>query len=361
VTVPGPSESRRRQLTASVALTLGDFTLSVDLAVDEAAVVAVVGPNGAGKTTLVRALAGLVPIDRGRIVIDGEVVEDPATGVRVPPERRGVAVVFQEHRLFEHLSALENVAFGLRATGTPKGEARAKAASWLDRVGLPDAGRRQARELSGGQAQRVALARALATEPAVLLLDEPLAAVDVSARAELRHVVREELRRYRGARLVITHDPIEAAALADRLVVIEDGRITQEGALADVTARPRSPWVATMVGLNLLHGVATGTAVRLPNGALVATATAASGPTFVAIRPNAITLHRELPQGSARNVWPGEAGELYLAGDRARVHISGVVPLIAEVTAAAVAELRLADGGAVWASVKATDVDAYPS
>ncbi len=348
-------------LSAAVELTLGALHLDVEMAVGEAAVVVVVGPNGAGKTTLVRALAGLVALDRGRVVIDGTVVEDPATGVREPPERRGVGVVFQEPRLLAHLSAVDNVAFGLRATGRPKGAARAAAAAWLERVGLAEAARRRPAELSGGQAQRVALARALATEPAVLLLDEPLAAVDAAARGELRHVLREELRRYPGSRLVVTHDPVEAAALADLLVVLEDGRVTQHGPLAEVTARPRSSWVATMVGLNLLAGTAAGTTVRLADGGgAVAIAAPAEGPTFVAIRPNAVSLHRRPPEGSARNVWPGRAGELFLAGDRARVRVEGPVPLIAEVTAAAAAELHLVDGGAVWASVKATDVDTYP-
>jgi molybdate transport system ATP-binding protein len=280
--------------------------------------------------------------------------------VWIPPEHRGVAVVFQEHRLFANLTALENVAFGRRATGTPKAAARASAALWLERVGLADVAGDRPSALSGGQAQRVALARALATEPAVLLLDEPLAAVDASARAELRQVVREELQRYPGARVMVTHDPVEAAAIADRLIVMEEGRIVQEGPLAEVTARPRSPWVATMVGLNLLHGDASDSTVRLPNGEAVSTAGAGNGPTFVAIRPNAIGVHRVRPEGSARNVWPGEAESLYLAGDRARVRITGAVPLIAEVTAAAVAELHLADGGPVWASVKATDIDTYP-
>ncbi|HEY2428007.1 MAG TPA: ABC transporter ATP-binding protein [Acidimicrobiales bacterium] len=347
-------------LTASVGVTLGTLALDVELEVGADAVVAVVGPNGAGKTTLVRVLAGLVPIAHGEVSIGGTVVEAPDQRIRVPPERRSVGVVFQEHRLFPHLSALENVAFGLRATGTPRGAARARAGRWLEQVGLAGMEGRRPRELSGGQAQRVALARALATEPAVLLLDEPLAAVDAAARTELRHVLRSELGRYPGARLVVTHDPLEAAALADRLVVLDDGRITQEGPLVEVTARPRSPWVASMVGLNLLAGTADRATVRLANGAVVATATDGTGPTLVAIRPNAIGLHRSPPEGSARNVWQGEAGELHLAGDRARVRFNGPVPLVAEVTAAAVAELHLADGGPLWASVKATDVDAYP-
>ena len=348
-------------LSAQIGLTLGPLTLDVAMEIDDGAVVAVVGPNGAGKTTLVRALSGLLPIQRGRVLIDGTVVEDPKAGVRVGPEGRNIGVVFQEHRLFANLSAIENVAFGLRATGMPKRAARAAAADWLDRVGLQDAANRRPRHLSGGQAQRVALARALAIKPSVLLLDEPLASVDAAARVDLRHVLRDELNRYPGARLVVTHDPVEAAALAQRLVVIEDGRVTQQGPLVEVTARPRSPWVASMVGLNLLTGTAEQTLVRLANGVVINTATAGQGPTYVAIRPNAITLHRNPPESSARNLWAGEAGELNLAGDRARLRIIGPLPLVAEVTPAAVAELHLAEGGPIWASVKATDIDTYPA
>jgi molybdate transport system ATP-binding protein len=347
-------------LVADIGVTLGALTLAVELDLDDTAVVAIVGPNGAGKTTLVRALAGLVPLDRGSVTINGTVVEDPAAGTRLPAEQRNLGVVFQEHRLFANLTALENVAFGLRATGTPKGAARATAAAWLARVGLSEVARLHPHQLSGGQAQRVALARALAVEPDVLLLDEPLAAVDAAARTELRHLLRAELRRYPGVRLVVTHDPVEAAALADELIVIEDGRVTQHGPLSEVTARPRSAWVATMVGLNLLSGTAAGGIITLDTGATVATADAGAGAMFAAIRPQAVSLHRREPEGSARNVWRGEAGELYLTGDRARVRVTGSVPLIAEVTAGAVAELQLADGGPIWATVKATDVDTYP-
>jgi molybdate transport system ATP-binding protein len=347
-------------LSAEVAVALGDLHLDVNLDVAEA-VVAVVGPNGAGKTTLLRALAGLVPLDRGRVAIDDRPVEDTAAHLRLAPEDRNVGVVFQDHVLFAHLTALDNVAFGLRARRVPRPEARNRAAEWLERVGLGDVVASRPRQLSGGQSQKVALARALITEPAVLLLDEPLAAVDASARAELRHVLREELRRYAGSRIIVTHDPIEAAALADELVVLEDGRITQQGRLADVTARPKSTWVATMVGLNLLAGTADGLAITLPGGETLVAPTSASGPVFAAFRPNAVTLHRARPDGSARNTWAGRATELYAAGDRARIRVDGPVPLVAEVTAAAVADLHLADGGPVWAALKATEIDVYPA
>jgi molybdate transport system ATP-binding protein len=348
-------------LSADVRVSLGTFSLRVELRVDHRAAVALVGPNGAGKTTLLRVLAGLTPLDSGQVVIDGEVVEDPSRSVRTAPEHRRLGVVFQEPRLFDHLTALENVAFGLRARGMNRPPARAQASEWLERVGLEGAAGHRPRQLSGGQAQRVALARALAIEPSVLLLDEPLAAVDASARTELRQLLRRELTRYRGCRIVVTHDPVEAAALAERLVVIEDGRVSQEGPLVEVTARPRSPWVASMVGLNLFSGSASGTSVRLETGGEINTAAANLGSVFVAFRPNAVTLHRRRPEGSARNVWAGVVAEMHPAGDRARVQVSGELPLVAEVTAASVAELHLADHGPVWASVKATDMEVYPA
>jgi molybdate transport system ATP-binding protein len=345
-------------LAAHVEVSLGSLALDVTIDVGDA-VVAVVGPNGAGKSTLIRALAGLVALDRGKVAVDGTVVEDPAQGIRVRPEDRRFGVVFQDHRLFAHMTALENVAFGLRATGVSRSEARGRAATWLERVGLPDVAGRRPGALSGGQAQRVALARALVTEPAVLLLDEPLAAVDASARAELRSVLRTELHRYPGSRLVVTHDPIEAAALAERVVVIEGGKVSQEGPLVEVTCRPRSRWVADMVGLNLLTGTAHGTVIALPNGETVHAADPSEGPVFAAFRPNAVTLHRNRPDGSARNLWSGQIAELYPAGDRARVRIEGPVPLVAEVTADAVAQLKLADGGGIWSALKATEIDVY--
>jgi molybdate transport system ATP-binding protein len=348
-------------LKADIELRLGSLHLLARLHAEDGEVVAIVGPNGAGKTTLLRAIAGLVALDSGRIEVDGEVVEDTATGVRVLPEHRPIGVVFQDHLLFPHLSALENVAFGLRARGEGRRRARERAAAWLERVGLPDHAARRPRALSGGQAQRVAVARALVTEPRVLLLDEPLAAVDATARVELRRTLRAQLSAHRGVRLLVTHDPLEAMALADRLVVMESGRLVQEGPIAEVTARPRSAWVATMVGLNLFRGQVAGGAMTLPDGRSLAGVTDLRGQAFAVVHPRAVTLHRVRPSTSARNVWQGEADSLDLEGDRVRVRVSGPIPIVAEVTPAAVADLGLATGGDVWVSVKATEVSVYPA
>jgi molybdate transport system ATP-binding protein len=346
-------------LSAHVDLRLGALHLDVRLEVADGEVVSVVGPNGAGKTTLLRAVAGLVPLDRGRVEVDGEVLEDPAAGIRVAVERRPAGVVFQDHLLFPHLSALENVAFGLRARGRPRREARDAALTWLGRVGLADHAGRRPSALSGGQAQRVALARALVTEPRILLLDEPLAAVDASARVELRRTLRTQLAVHRGVRLLVTHDPLEAMALADRLVVLEAGHLVQEGTIAEVTARPRSAWVAAMLGLNLFHGVADGDRIRVPEGMSLTVVGDVRGEAFAVVHPRAVTLHRERPAGSARNVWRGEVDSLDLEGDRVRVRVRGPLPVVAEVTPAAVADLGLAEGGEVWVSVKATEVSVY--
>jgi molybdate transport system ATP-binding protein len=226
----------------------GGFALTLDLAVALGEVVAVVGPNGAGKTTLLRAVAGLAPLDAGRVVLAGRVLEDVAAGVRLPPQARHAGVVFQDLRLLPHLRARDDVAFGPRARGVARAEAAARAEEWLARVGL--AGREDARpaELSGGQAQRVALARALAAAPDLLLLDEPLASADVAARDELRAVLRTHLGAFARPVLLITHEPAEAVALGDRVVVLEDGAVVQDGTPAEVAAAPASAWVARMLG-----------------------------------------------------------------------------------------------------------------
>jgi molybdopterin-binding protein len=335
----------------------------VELSVEPGQVAALLGPNGAGKTTVLRALAGLLPLREGRVVLDGRVLEDTARRVRLAAERRPVGMVFQDYLLFPHLSVLENVAFGPRARGVRRSAARRTARSWLERLslsGFADAG---PRTLSGGQQQRVALARALATGPRLLLLDEPLAALDISIRAEVRRDLRRHLREFAGVNLLVTHDPLEAIALADRLIVIERGRIVQTGTPAEVAERPRSAYVADLVGVNLLRGQGAGDAIELADGGHVEAVGAGTGEVFAVIPPSTISLWRSRPDGSPRNVWRGRAAGLDLLGDRVRVRVDGPPQptLVAEVTPAAVAELGLAEGSEVWVSVKATEVRVYPA
>ncbi|CAN5761360.1 ABC transporter ATP-binding protein [soil metagenome] len=351
----------RGGLSAQVAVTLGTLDLDVSLDVAAGEVVALLGPNGAGKTTLLRALAGLVGLRSGRVELDGRVLDDTAHGVCVSPELRGAGMVFQDHLLFPHLTAADNVAFGLRARGMTAGPAREVAVDWLARVGLPDAARAKPRALSGGQAQRVALARALAFEPSMLLMDEPLSALDVEARLAIRRELRAHLEAFGGPCLVITHDPVEAIALATRLVIVEAGRVVQDGSIEDVTQRPRSTWIAELVGLNLYRGEARGHAIRLPSNQELVTATLANGKVFAAVHPRAVALYRGRPEGTPRNVWAGTIGGLDVQGDRIRVHVDGPLPVVAEVTAAAVAALDLGVGGDVYVSVKAAEVNLYPA
>ncbi len=343
---------------ARLALTLGSLDLELDLAVEPGELLALLGPNGAGKSTVLRALAGLVPLDRGRITIDGVVVDDPAADVFVEPELRPIGVVFQDYLLFDHMTVLENVAYGLRARRTPKREARACATEWLDRVGLATYASQRPRALSGGQAQRAALARALAVSPRVLLLDEPLAALDVGTRASVRRDLRRFLDTFDGMRILVTHDPVDAYALADRVAIIEAGRIVQHGTLADVTAHPRSRYVADLVGVNLFAGTVTGGVLTTDTGATIVVADAEPGPAYAVIRPHSITLTRTAPtNSSARNSWPGTVVDIDRLGDRARVGIHGPLPLTAEITVAALRDLDLQPGDNVHATVKATDIE----
>ena len=345
-------------LEAAVRIQRDGFTLDVTLSAAAGETVAVLGPNGAGKTTLLRALAGLEDME-GHVTLDGELLDDTSRGLHVPAERRHAGLVFQDHVLFPHLSVLENVAFGLRARGKP--HAADTARKWLDEAGLGDRTEALPRALSGGQAQRVALVRALVTEPKLLLLDEPLSSLDVSIRAEVRRELTRQLASFNGVRLLVTHDPLEAMALADRLVVLEHGEVVQSGKPEEVTARPRSRFVADLAGVNLLRGHAHGDHVTVAGDEALAAAGAGEGDVFAVIHPRAVALYRTRPDGTPRNVWHGHVDGVDAYGDRVRVRVVGPVPLVAEVTRAAVQELGLSAGTDVWMVVKATEVSAYPA
>ncbi|MFF4700448.1 ABC transporter permease [Streptomyces chattanoogensis] len=321
---------------------------------DPGTTIAVVGPNGAGKTTLLRALLGLTPRARATLRLGDTDVS------ALPPHRRGVAWVPQDGALFPHLNALANTAYGLRAHGTPRAEARRAAQQWLDRLGVGHLAHRKPAQLSGGQAQRVALARALAARPRLLLLDEPLAALDQTTRAHVRHTLRRHLAGFGGVCLIVTHDPVEAVSLADRVLVLDAGRALQDAPPAEVARHPRSPWVARMLGRNAWPGTAADDGLRLTGGGrlVVAERLADGAPALAIIAPEAVSVHLGRPTGSPRNVWPGTVREITTAGSRLRLLITSpeAPDLVAEVTPQAALELGLADGTAVWTSVKATEV-----
>ena len=348
----------RVSLSAHVVAQRGALDLDVAIEVADGEVLAVLGPNGAGKSTLLRVLAGLLPPDGGSVVLDGDTVWDDDEA-HLPAHRRALGMVFQDHLLFPHLTVTDNVAFGLRTRGAGKAAARGTATAWLDRVGLSGLGNRRPGQLSGGQAQRAALARALVGEPRVLLLDEPLSALDARTRLTVRAELRRHLAEFAGSTVLVTHDPVDAMALADRVVVVEDGRVVQEGAPTEVSRHPRTDYVARLVGLSLLAGTGEGRAVRLDGGGTVAVAEEASGPVFAAVRPESVALYLTRPDGSPRNVWPTTLIGATPHGATVRCELDGEVPLIADVTATAFAELGLAPGASVWATVKASEVAVY--
>jgi molybdate transport system ATP-binding protein len=279
--------------------------------------------------------------------------------VHVPAHERSLGMVFQDHLLFPHLSVTENVAFGLRTRGSGRAPARSAAEAWLDRVGLGGLGNQRPGALSGGQAQRAALARALVVDPRLLLLDEPLSALDARTRLSVRAELRRHLAEFAGSAVLVSHDPVDAMALADRVVVVEEGRVAQTGTPAEVARRPRTDYVARLVGLVLLPGSGAGTTVALDGGGVVAVGEEVAGPVFVAIRPASVSLYLERPAGSPRNVWPVQLVSATPHGSEVRCDLAGQVPLTADVTATSFAELGLAPGAQVWASVKAADVAVY--
>lgn len=311
-------------LVADFTVERAEFDLSLSLSIRAGGTVALLGPNGAGKSTALRALAGLARPASGSICLDGEVFDSDDR--HLEPEHRRVGFVFQDYLLFPHLTVVENVAFGLRATGSSKAEARTRAITWLERVGLEEFLLARPGELSGGQAQRVALARALVGEPRMLLLDEPLAALDASTRAGLRTELASHLREYGGCAVVVTHDALDALILGDELVVLENGRVVQRGIPADVAGSPRTDYVARLMGLNLVSGE-----VFAPSSVIV----------------------RRSPNAPWR--WQGTVASIEQHLSLVRVSVSAAEgTILADIQASALAELRFVPGDRVWLTVTAT-------
>lgn len=345
------------RLRADVTLTRPEgFLLEVQLDAPAGATTVVLGPNGAGKSTLLQAVAGLVPLDAGEVVLAGVCLERVATATFVPPAHRRLGVVFQDGLLFDHLTVRDNVAFGPRSQGQDRGSALAAADVWLERTGSRDLADRRPATLSGGQAQRVALARALATEPDALLLDEPFSALDVSARVDLRRLLADVLEGFAGPRVLVTHDPTEAFLLGDVLHVVEAGRTTQVGDADEVRLRPASPYVADLAGVNLVAGTAADGTVTTDQHAFRVADTTVTGDVLLTIPPSAIALHPSPPAGSPRNVWATSVERLEHRGDRVRVLLAAPQRLTAEITPDAARALDLAVGSAVHAALKATEI-----
>ncbi|HYF73681.1 MAG TPA: ABC transporter ATP-binding protein [Nocardioides sp.] len=344
-------------MTFELAATVTARGVDVAIEVAEGETVALLGPNGAGKSTVLAVAAGTLRPDRGRVALDGREL----TGERtfVAPHDRRVALLAQDPLLFPHLSVLDNVAFGPRSHGRGRRASRELAERWLGEVDAADLGGRRPREISGGQAQRVAVARALAAEPRLLLLDEPMSALDVAVAPALRQTLRRVLAER--TVVLVTHDVLDALLLADRVVVLDGGRVVEEGPSAEVLSRPRSPFAARIAGLNMVVGTWRDGAVLGDGGVairgLAAEAGPAAGEPAVAVfRPSAVSVFREAPGGSPRNSLAVTVTDLEPHGDQVRVRAGH---LAADVTVQSAAELDLTPGVRAVFAVKANEVSVY--
>jgi molybdate transport system ATP-binding protein len=352
--------------------------LDVEFSVAAGEVLAVLGPNGAGKSTALHVIAGLLRPDEGVVRLGNRVLTDTAAGVDVATHDRRVGLLLQDPLLFPHMGVAANVAFAPHSRrGTlrsRRANRRATALRWLRELDAERFTDRKPRELSGGQAQRVAIARALAAEPEVLLLDEPLSGLDVAAAADIRAALRNVVVRTGCAVVLITHDLLDVVTLADRVLVLESGRIAQIGAAADVLTAPRSDFGARIAGINLVHGTIG------PDGSLHASSGAhwhatparelgdqlTPGQRAIAVfAPSAVAVYRDQPHGSPRNTFEVVVAELDVRGSavlvRGRRHPDGGPGLAAEITGDAASELRLTVGEPVWFSVKAHEVTLSPA
>ncbi|TKV29890.1 ATP-binding cassette domain-containing protein [Arthrobacter sp. NamB2] len=346
-------------MSLTFAATVADRGFDVAFELEAGETLAVLGPNGAGKSTLLGLLAGLLAPTAGRAELNGRLLFDVAEGRRVltEPRHRGVALLAQEALLFPHLTALDNVAFGPRSRGERRRASRSTARRWLERVGVTDLAARRPAELSGGQAQRVAVARALAADPFLLLLDEPLAALDVTVAPALRVLLRDVLA-HRSA-IIVTHDPLDAFLLADRVLILESGRVVEAGRTRDVLTRPVTAFGARLAGLNLVAGEVTATGFRAGNGLEVPVGEGTpEGPRLaLAVRPARVAVARAPGEEPGWSWIRAVVDDAEHRGDTVRVHAAG---LSADVTPADVVELGIEPGAEVFLGLRHHDAVVYP-
>ncbi len=342
---------------------LGGFLLEAKLDVGAGETLALVGPSGAGKSTCLALMAGLLRPERGRISCGDAVWCDVAAAVDVAPERRRVGLVLQDYALFPHLTAAENVRYGPLARGRGLPGAREAARLWLERFGLGDLGSRRAGELSGGQRQRVALARALASDPQVLLLDEPFGALDVTTRGAIRSELRAFLASCGLPTVLVTHDAVDALAFGDRIAVLENGLVSQVGPRDMLVHEPRTPFVADLAGLNLYRGqIAEGRGLkegRVGEVLFHVLADDRAGLAFLSFAPSEVALSAERSPGSPQNAFRGRVVEVIPLPDRLRIVLDVGLVLVAEITREAARSLGVVAGQTLWAAVKATTIRVY--
>lgn len=351
-----PARPVQAGLRAWIGVRRADLNIDVEVFLTPGSTLALLGPNGAGKSTIIRSITGLLPLEHGFVELNDRLLDCPDRSIFVPVFERQIGVLFQQDLLLEHLNVTDNVAFGLRSQGKGRREARKEAESWLDRLSISHLAGSNPTALSGGQSRRVAIARALAGSPQLIILDEPFAGLDATAKGKLVRVLREHLDQIAVPILLVVHDPYEAEALADWVAVVQDGSISQQGKPASLRRAPESKYVADLVGTNLIMGHAKLGVVAV-SGASISLAIVdrnVAGPVAVTVPPTGISLYREQPAGSPRNSWKANVSELHPVGHIVRVFLDEPIPICADVTRAAVEDLGIHPGQRLWVSLKAT-------
>jgi molybdate transport system ATP-binding protein len=350
-------------IRVTVSKALRDFSLDVDFTVNEGQCLVLVGPTGCGKTTTLRLIAGLADADEGSIELDGEFLLDTKRRLSLPPQRRHVGVVFQDYALFPHLSVLRNVTYGAAARGVPRAQAEALAREALERVQLPGLEHVKPTQLSGGQQQRVALARALASGARMLLMDEPMSALDPHTRRQVRSELRALISDVGLQTICVTHDVADALTLGDVIGVMKQGKIVQLGDRRELLSQPRDAFVAEFLGINLLSGTARqqeeGLAAVTVGPHTFYSLSDLSGEVMMTFHPSDVSLSLTPPESSAMNVFRGRVSSLSHLGGRTRVTVEDGISIIVELTHSSEERLGLESGKEVYASFKASALQVY--